>query len=479
MKKQILSGLIAVAVSQAAWSEDLIQAYQKALNYDSSLSAARYSYEASQAAIDVAKAGLLPHISAYGNAGYTDVDAGSRGDSYKSAGYGLQLSQPLFEADTYFNFEASQFTSNAAKAQFNLAQQQLMLDVSTAYFNVLRAKDTLTTARATEAALKRQWEQAKEQYDVGLIAITGVHEARAGYDSSISQRIAGENQLDVARERLARLTGDYPKQLANLEQNFPVAPPVPQNPDAWEQTALSQNWSIRSAEAQTQATQKQVDIAKAGHYPTVDLTASYGRSNTWGRSLAGGSAGGTTFAASADGWTNTATLGLQLNVPLYAGGGINAGIRQARATYSQSEEQLKTARRNVSLDTRSLFRTINTNIQTVAAQRQAIVSRRSALEATRAGYSVGTRNIVEVLDAEQNYYISLQDYANARYDYVINTLSLKQAAGTLSPEDLLELNKWLSASAPGIGALAKEPGSDSSGAGNSGNGAAGNGSTAQ
>ncbi len=453
MKKKILSGLIAVAVSQPLWAENLMQVYQKALSYDSGLAASRYAYRASQAAIDQSRATLLPNFSAFGNATHNFYDPGNGSDTYNTANYGLKLSQPLFQADAYYNYQGSKFQSDTAKAQFNVAQQKLMLDVATAYFNVLRAQDTLTTAKATEAALKRQWEQAKEQYDVGLIAITGVHEARASYDASISQRITAESQVDIAKEKLARLTGGSIAQLDNLEQHFPISAPQPMNPGAWEQTALKQNWSIKAAEYQVKASNESLKSRKAGHYPSLDLTASLQRVGTFGRGNAAALAAG----GGINGWANDATVGLQLNVPLYAGGGINAGIRNARATYNQTEEQLKTQQRNVKLDTRTFFRSVNSDIQTVSAQRQSIISSRSALEATRAGYAVGTRNIVEVLNAEKNYYVALQGYANARYDYVIDSLSLKNAAGTLSPQDLADLNKWLSASAPGIGALAKEP----------------------
>ncbi|WP_417568367.1 TolC family outer membrane protein [Marinobacter sp.] len=443
MKKRLLSGLIGLIAAQPALSMDLVETYEKALSYDSGIAAARASFEAQQAASDVSQSALLPQIGAFGEANHTDLDGETQNTSYKSTSYGVQLSQPLFRADAWFRYDASQFQTDSARAQYNLAQQQLILDVATAYFNVLRARDTVTTALATEAAIQRQYEQAQERFDVGLIAITEVYEARASYDDAKSLRIAAENQLNIAREQLARLTGDYPEDVENLRRSFPLDRPDPMDPAAWELTALEQNWSIQSAIYQLDASEANLKVAKAGHYPTLDLTASYGDTQIDG--------GRTNQFEGTQG-----VIGLTLNVPLYSGGGTQASVRQQRSLVTVTEQQLNTVRRDVRVNTRSLFLTVNNNIETASALAQTIISRRSALDATRAGYQVGTRNIVEVLDAERAYYVALRDYANARYDYVINSLQLKQAAGTLSPQDLLELNKWLSETAPGIEALANE-----------------------
>lgn len=443
MKKRLLSGLIGLMAAQPVLAMDLVGTYKKALSYDSGIAAAQASYEAQKAASDVSKSALLPQIGASADAKHTDIDGKIQDESYKSTSYGVQLTQPLFRADSWFSYDASKFQTESARAQYNLAQQQLILDVATAYFNVLRAQDTVTTARATEAAIQRQYEQAQERFDVGLIAITAVYEARASYDDSKSQRIAAENQLNVARERLARLTGEYPEGLENLQRTFPLDRPEPMDPSAWETTALAQNWSIQSSLYQLNASEANLKVAKAGHYPTVNLTASYGDTQIYGGS-----------PQQFDG--TQGVIGVELKVPLYTGGGTQAGVRQQRSLVNVAEQQLNTVRRDVRVNTRSLFLTVNNNIETASALAQTIISRRSALDATRAGYEVGTRNIVEVLDAERAYYVALRDYANARYDYVINSLQLKQAAGTLSPQDLVDLNNWLSETAPGIEALANE-----------------------
>ena len=450
MKKSVLSGLVGLLIAQPTMAVNLIDAYEKALAYDSGIASARASYESQQANVDVSRSKLLPQINAFGNAQHTDANGDFQDDSYKAYSYGAELTQPIFRADAWFNFDASQFQSDSARAEYSLEQQQLILDVATAYFNVLRAEDNLTTVGAAEAAFERQYDQAQERYDVGLIAITEVYESRATYDATKSERITAENDLDIAREQLSRLIGEYADDLDNLRQDFPLSRPSPQDPAAWENIALEQNWRIQSAAYTLQANRSLLDVAKSGHYPTLDFTASHTESELDG-------VGATSaLLTTRGGTTDEGVVALQLNVPLYQGNGTEASIRQQRAQVTVADQNLNTVRRDVRVNARSFYRTVNSNLETVKAQDQTIVSRRSALDATRAGYDVGTRNIVEVLDAERNYYIALRDFANARYDYVINTLNLKLVAGTLSPQDLVDLNQWLSASAPGIEAQANE-----------------------
>ena len=458
MKKRLLSGLVGLLAAQPVLSMNLIEAYEKALSYDSGIASSLAQFQAQQATSNVSKSSLLPQIAAFGTASHTDFEPGNvpgganaddltrqlfSGDSYRTYRYGVELTQPLFRAQDWFSYEASQFQTDAAEAQYNLAQQQLILNVATAYFDVLRAKDTVTTAKATETAIQRQYEQARERFDVGLIAITEIYEARASYDDARSKRITADNDLNVARERLARLTGEYPDAMENLRQNFPLGRPEPMDPTSWEATAVEQNWSIQAALRQLNASEASLKAAKSGHLPTLELSASYQETSLEN-------------ALFTQQERSQSVASLSLTIPLYTGGGTQAGVRQQRSLVTVAEQDLNTTRRDVQVNTRSLFLTVNNNVETASALEQTIISRRSALDATRAGYDVGTRNIVEVLDAERAYYVALRDYANARYDYVINTLQLKQAAGTLSPQDLIDLNNWLSEGARGIEALAEE-----------------------
>lgn len=452
MKKTVLCGLIGLLAIQPVSAIDLIGAYEKALTYDSGLAAAKATYEVQSENIDLTQSSLLPQIDAFSEARYVNNNGPFQSMPFSQYSFGIELSQPLFRADAWFNYQASKSLTKAENARYNLAQQQLMLDLATAYFDVLRAYDNLSTARATVTAIERQYRQAQERFDVGLIAITAVYEARASFDASTSNRIAAENDLDIAWEQLIRLTGAFNEGIDNLRQQFPLARPAPMEPADWETIALNQNWSVQAALQELNAAEETLSSAKSGHYPTVDLTSrlSQSRTNTIGNQPSEG------FQLSPDATTTDRQIGIRLNIPLYSGGGTQAGVRQERARVRLIEQRLQSARRDVRLNTRSLFLTVNSNIDSASALKQTIVSRRAALKATRAGYEVGTRNIVEVLNAESNFYIALRDYANARYDYIINTLNLKLAAGTLNPQDLIGLNTWLSASAPGIEALANE-----------------------
>lgn len=437
-----------------AAAENLITVYEQALSYDSDLAAARAVREAREAAVDESRAPLLPQVDAFAESAYSERITGDTDTTTHE--YGVQLNQPLFRANAWFGYQASQQQSKVAAAELSRAEQGLILEVAEQYFNVLRAQDELDTARAQEAALRRQAEQARERYEVGLVATTEVEEAQAGYDASQSQRIAAESQLDIERESLARLTGEFYKELERLRTDFPVTTPSPDDPEAWAEKALEQNWGIRARSLEVEASREQLKAARSEHLPTLDLFAGVTRQHQ-DIDQSGSSAPPQQQPFIDEDFPRTdARIGLSLNVPLYEGGGTSAGANRARSETDEAQRNLDTERRNVRLDTRSLFRQIRTDMQTLRAQRQTIISRRSALDATRAGYDVGTRNIVEVLDAEQNYYVALRDFANARYDYVLNSLRLKQAAGTLSPQDLAELDRWLSASAPGIERLARE-----------------------
>jgi outer membrane protein len=424
--------LAAVLSPISAQATNLMDVYQKAVAYDSSLAAAKAAMNASGEDINISRASLLPSIIASASASHTDKSL-SIDDSYRATSIGITLTQPLFRPQVWFALKSSELLNKKSEADFAKAQQDLMLNVATAYFNILRAEENLTTAKSAEAAFKRQWEQAKERFDVGLIAITGVQESRASYDSSTTRRIQAEGQLNIAFEQLGQLTGEIYTQIDGLSEKFPISPLLPNAPDQWVKRAYDQNWSIKAAQFSLQQLQESLKSAKAGHYPTLDLSASYSHDNYTG-------------PAPANGRTNNGVIGLSLNVPIYQGGGTSATVRKTRYLVDQARFGLESIRRNIKVSTRSLLTTLKTDIDTVNSRQQNIVSSKSALEATRAGYKVGTRNIVEVLNAEQAYFTALGDYANARFDYVIDSLKIKQAVGSLSPQDLIDLNKWLSAS---------------------------------
>ncbi len=434
-KTSVIAVVLGLTLTTTAHATDLVTVYQQAAEYDSELAAAFAGFKAQEERVDEAQAALLPQIGATANLQRTRFfgDPGFEVESsFSSSGWGVSLVQPLFRADRWYRFQGSKLASERAQAEFAQEQQELILRTAEAYFSVLRTKEALTTSVAAEEAFERQWQQAVQRHRVGLTAVTEVHESRALYDAAKVQRIALEGEVDLAMENLERLTGKTYPALANLSEQFPIFRPVPNEPDAWVNTALKQNWTVQTAFHGVQVAQEQAKAARAVHYPTLDAVASYNRSNS-----------NSSGSGLEEYRQNYMTVGIELNVPLYAGGGVAAGAQRARYELEQAEQVLTTVRRNVTLNTRSLFRAINTNIESIAARKQAIISAESALSATRAGYKVGTRNVVEVLDAERLYYETLRDYTNDRFSYVLNSLRLKQAAGTLSPDDLIQLNRWL------------------------------------
>ena len=413
-------------------SSDLISLYKNAENYDAGIFAAKSAFMAEKEGENIALAELLPAINGAASASRTNAnkDTPGRDDSYKTQNYSVSLSQTLFNLQSWHTLSSSEQSTLQAQSVYLAAQQNLIIDVASAYFGVLRAQENLKSAKSQEAAVKRQYEQAREQFDVGLIAITDVHEAKASYDSSQTSRIRSEGNVTIASEDLSRLTGQYTSELAILKSDFPIALDPSSSAEAWVNSAYANNLSIKSAEYALEALKHQLKSSNSQHYPSLDFNAGYGTTKL------------TNFEPGNND-SEEASASLTLNIPIYSGGAIAAGVRQVRFKVEQAKHLLASTQRQARVETRSAYINIKTNIQTVESLQQNIISRESALEATREGYKVGTRNIVEVLDAERNYYTALKDFANARFDFVESNLRIRRSAGTLNLKDLETLNQWL------------------------------------
>jgi len=412
-------------------SSDLISLYKNAENYDSGIFAARSAFMAESEGENIALARLLPAIKGDASVGRTNSNNDSQGDdSHKSQNYSVSLTQPLFNLQSWHTLSSSEQSTLQAQSIYLAAQQNLIIDVASAYFSVLRAQENLKSDRSQEAAVKRQYEQAREQFDVGLIAITDVHEAKASYDSSQTLRIRSEGDVTIATENLSRLTGQYTSELAILKSNFPITLDPSSSAEAWVNSAYANNLNIKSAEYELEALKFQFKSSKSQHYPTLDFNADYRTAKL-------------TNLEPENNNSEVASASLILNIPIYSGGATSASARQVRYRVEQAKHVLASTKRQARVEARTEYINIKTNIQTVESLKQNIISRESALEATREGYKVGTRNIVEVLDAERNYYTALRDFANARFDFVESNLRIRRSAGTLSLNDLETLNQWL------------------------------------
>ncbi|MFI8749037.1 TolC family outer membrane protein [Vreelandella lionensis] len=444
--------LLAVLTSSfilPAQAADLVTITRDALNNNASLASARSEFSSVEAARDVARGGLLPQVNASGSATHNEqfesqgsarntgtgtgagANAGVGGgdDSYNTVSLTLEATQALFNAVT--RQEVTQAERQIDQQVYLLAatEQQLLIDVASAYFDILRAYEVLEARLAQERAIGRQLEQAREQFEVGLIAITEVEEARASFDQSRADRIAAESNLQVAFEVLEQLTGQRYASIEALGDSMPIAVPSPTDRNYWVEQAIERNPQVLAQQAGIEVSRVGVELARAGRLPTVQAFANYQYADSDSDVVSG--------------YDTSAQVGVSANVPIYTGGSTSASIRQGTFQLESSQYDFESQRRTTIQQVRSLYTQVSNNVETVEARQQAIVSNRSALEATRAGYEVGTRNIVDVLNAEQNLYNAIANYAEARYDYVVNLLSLRQQAGLLDVEAIEEVNAWL------------------------------------
>jgi len=423
---------------------DLVTVYKQAAKNNADIAAARADYQARREVVPQARAGLLPNLSAGANYGDTRTEFDSPNATLSRSGlvYQANLSQPLFRADRWFQLQAAEATSEQAALELSATEQSLILQSAETYFAVLRAQDTLASTRAEEAAFKRQLDQANERFDVGFSDKTDVLEAQAGFDTARANRILAERTVDDAFEALVALTNRSYTAVEGIVHTLPVLAPTPNDAKSWVDTAAAQNLNLQASFFAVDAAEENLRQRKAGHAPTLDAVASYqkGDNDGMGFSNSGARLPGTQPYRDD---VSQRSIGLQLNIPLYSGGLTSSQVREAYQRLGQTEQLRESLRRQVVQNTRNLFRAVNTDVETVQARRQSIISNQSALEATEIGYQVGTRNIVDVLDAQRQLYSAVRNYNDARYDYILNNLRLKQAAGTLSPADLEALGSFL------------------------------------
>ncbi|MGQ7243381.1 TolC family outer membrane protein [Salinicola sp. V024] len=450
--RHAISLLVVAAFAPAVQAADLLTITQDALTHSATLNSSRSTFKSTEAGQDVARGALLPQISATGSVYHEKVfdeqsstfSGGGSGsgsisgtrsdDSYNGTSAGVNVTQALFDASNWYQYQQSKKQVGQQALQLEIDQQQLLYDVSEAYFETLRAKEVLEARQAQEKAIGRQREQANEQFNVGLVAITDVNEAQAAFDSARAQRIAAKNDLQVSFETLERLTGRQYDSIERLDDDLPIQPPTPARRGEWVDMAMASSPSIQYAQAAVDLAKSGVDIAQAGHLPTLDAFADYSYSdsdNDYTR-----------------GHGEDLQVGVQANLPIYSGGSTSASVRENTYTLEATQYDFEDQRRYTTQQVRSLFTRVGNDVESVEAQREAIVSSRSAVEATRAGYEVGTRNIVDVLDAEQSLYESMSDYADARYTYVTDLLQLRQQAGVLNLDVIRGTNRWLLDSNP-------------------------------
>lgn len=439
---------LALAAAAPAHALDLAEAYAKARSNDPNWSAARNSYEAEKATVAIGRGALLPTLGVSASVSENDfqADSGPADDSeFRSTQLGAKLTQPLFRADAWYAYQRSRAVGSQAEARLKSQEQELALRVAQAYFGVLSAQESLAYAEAEEAAFARQRDQAQQRFDVGLIAITDVLEARAAHDGARAGKIAAEAALSTAQENLWAIIGETPAtRLVPLKADAPLVKPVPADPDAWVKLARERNPDLMVAKESWSAARAGTREARSGFLPAVDLFASYSDQERKSDNA---------FVSGQNG--TTTSYGVEANWTLFAGGRTWAASRQASYRESAAQDQVTATERAVVNTARTAYLNVAADSYRVDARRQALESSESSLAAVQAGYEVGTRNIVDVLLTQRNLYAAKRDYAAARYDYVINSLRLKAASGQLSEVDIRELNGWLDPNASIVSAPEK------------------------
>ena len=421
--------LVAVPMfwSAMAFPADLKDVYAQARQYDAEYSAAQFDLDAARQRIPVARSAYLPQLALGGETGISTLADDGEGP-YGETVLSLSLSQTLFNRANGKLLEQAEQSVVQAEAQYLALGQTLILRVATAYFDVLRADANLEFSRSELEAISRQLEQAERRFDVGLVPVTDVRSAQAQRDLAVAQEIAATNQLSTAREALLLITGENPEQLSVPGDDLPLLPPAPAKLDAWVELALDQNLELVIARLENDSSHTQIALERASRYPTLDLI---------------GSAASSTTERVSQSDTDVAEIKLQLQLPLLTGGLVKAQVTQAQALARSSNEQLLAQERATVQQTRDGYRGVQATISRVRALRQALVSTQKSAEATEAGFRAGTRTSVEVLQALRDTFSARSDYAGARYDYILNSLSLKAAAGTLSEGDIDKVNQFL------------------------------------
>ena len=423
-------------------SENILDIYNEALENDPTYRAAEYSYLADKQILVQGRAALLPSITLSGSTNWNEYYQNDElQQEYNSFSTNARVSQPLFRLDSWFNFKRSKSLTNAAEADFAFEQQNLLLRTAELYFGVLRAIDNLNASISEEKAIKKQLDQAQQRYEVGLSAITGVQEAQLAYDLSKASRISNEGNLFSSREALNALIGREIFSLNELGDEIEISEPFPNSKEKWVEMALKNNFQLKSAYLQRDAAKSNARSAASNHLPKIDIVGSGSESETNQFNYEGFSINGQGIPVPAV--TGRRNYSIQLSMPLFQGGAVNSRRKQAYSQYNQADENTLFTERRIIQEVRSQFSNVVTLVANVTAQKQAVVSATSALEATQVGYKVGTRNIVDLLQAEKNLYSAEKNLANAKYDYILANLRLALAAGTIEPNDIIEINSLL------------------------------------
>ena len=435
--------VLALFISFNISSESLLDIYNEALENDPTYKAAEYSYLADKELKVQGRAALLPSITLSGSTNWNEYYQNKElQQQYNSFSTSARVTQPLFRLDTWFQYRQSKSLTDAAEADFAFEQQNLLVRTAELYFGVLRAIDNLNAAISEEKAIKKQLDQAKQRFEVGLSAITGVQEAQLAFDLSKASRIRTEGSLYSARESLNALIGREIFSLNELCDGLLIDLPTPSSKEKWVELALENNYQLKAAYLRKKAAKSSARSVASNHLPKIDIVGSQSESETNQFNYEGFNINGQGIPVPSV--TGRRNYAIQLSMPLFQGGAVNSRRKQAYSQYERANENTLFTERRIIQEVRSQFSNVLTLVANVNAQKQAVVSATSALEATQVGYKVGTRNVVDLLQAEKNLYSAEKNLANAKYDYILANLRLGLASGTITPADIVKINSLLS-----------------------------------
>ena len=435
MQKPLLAVLVASAMfSLNTQAADLVQVYKQALANDATYASARAALAAGQEKSVQGRSGLLPTITASGqqmkNNGEAALDKVNFKDrDYYSGIVQVQLTQPLFRWGNWESYQQGKLSVAASEAVFAQSQQDVILRVSQAYFDVLTAQDNLTATQAQKAATTEQLASAKRNFEVGTQTITDTHEAQAAYDLVVAQEFAALNDLEVKRTALQQIIGEVPTALAPLRTGVTIASPQPATLEPWVSAAEEQNYGVTGAKLNVEIAKREIGKQRAGHMPTLDLIANSQRTTATG--------------ASNGGINKNNAIGLSWSVPIFSGFAVTSKVRESIALEDKARNDLEASRRQAAQTARQAFLGVNNGLAQVKALEAAEVSSKSALESNKLGYQVGVRINIDVLNAQRQLYTTQKDLSKARYDTIMNGLRLKSAAGSLKEADLEPINALL------------------------------------
>ncbi len=436
--RQSLWALALACIGGSVQAADLLAVYRDAQSFDAPYAAARAARDAGLEKLPQGRAGLLPKIGLSANTTWNDLESRSRATGitasadYNSNGWNVSLSQPLFRWQNWIGYQQAELAAALAEMQYAQAGQDLILRVSQAYFDVLLAQESLATANAQKIAFAEQLEAARRNFEVGTATITDTHEAQARHDLAVATEITADNDLAVKRQALRTLTGKETDALMGLKPGVQIGAPQPADIGQWVSSAEVSNIGVQIAQTNLDVSGSEIEKQRAGHYPTLDLVATYGKTGSGFSSTTGGGVD-----------TKSSTIGLQLAVPLFAGGAVSSKAREAVALQEKARADLDNARRQAALLARQAYLGVNAGLAQVKALEAGVASSQLAVESNKLGYEVGVRINIDVLNAQSQLFDTKQKLAKARLDTLVAQLRLKSSAGTLTEADLAAINALL------------------------------------